>query len=232
MKNIILLFALSIFSLSVCRSQELNINWIEVKGGLFTIANKESSKEITLSNFFMSATEVTFDQYDYYCKESGANLPDDNGWGRGKRPVIKVSWDDAMRFCKWLSKKIGSKVRLPNEVEWEYAAIGGSETKGYTYSGSNNWKDVSCSEGNSGNKTQHVGSKKSNELGLYDMSGNVWEWCSDWSVDDRKSTKRNEKHALRGNSFDNPASDPRLPAIRLEGDSRHYNIGFRIVMTK
>jgi formylglycine-generating enzyme required for sulfatase activity len=121
---------------------------------------------------------------------------------------------------------------LPNEAEWEYAAVGGSKSKGYTYSGSDNWREVSWSEGNSGHRSQPVGGKKLNELGLYDMSGNVWEWCADWPVRDGNRDGKNIRRAVRGDSNGNPASDPRRATVRIEADARHNNIGFRIVKTK
>ena len=221
------------------QAQDAGIQWIEVNGGTFTMGSGSAAREVTLGSFYMSATEVTFGQYDVYCKATGVEQPDDNGWGRDDRPVINVSWDDAVGFCRWLSKATGSEIRLPDEAEWEYAALGGGMSKGYTYSGSNNWNEVSWSQGDSGERTRPVGGRKPNELGLYDMSGNVWEWCADWpptdessSRADRKSTGGAIERAARGDSFDNPASNPRLPAVRIESNSRHYNIGFRIAKTK
>jgi len=225
----ILLAALLPFVATMVQAQDLGISWIEVKGSTFLMGSGSSARRVTVGGFHMSATEVTFDQYDAYCRATGAEMPDDNGWGRGSRPVLKVSYDDALGFCRWLGNKSGSEIRLPTEAEWEYAAIGGSKSKGYNYSGSDNWDDVCWSEGNSGERTHPVGGKKANELGLYDMSGNLWEWCADWRASGKNDSRSGQKRCLRGNSFDNPASSVRLPALCIEGDARHYNIGFRLV---
>jgi len=223
---------MSTVSFAVCHAKELGIKWIEIQGGTFTMGRGNSVHQATLSSFYMSATEVTFDQYDTFCEATGAKKPDDNGWGRGNRPVINVSWSDAIDFCQWLSMETGSEVRLPNEAEWEYAAVGGRKSKGYTYSGSDNWKEVSWSEGNSGHRTHPVGEKKPNELGLYDMSGNVWEWCADWPARDANKNGNDIRSTVRGDSNGNPASNPRQHGVRIERESRHNNIGFRIVKTK
>src|SRR6056297_3391837 len=156
--------------------------------------------------YYIGKTEVTFNQYDAYCEATGKSKPDDEGWGRGNRPVINVSWNEAIKYCNWLSEKEGlSKAydsegnlldkngrqttditqvegyRLLTEAEWEYAARGGHKsTSDYKYAGGNNLYELGWYRNNSTGKTQEVGQKSPNELGIYDMSGNVWDWCYDW----------------------------------------------------
>ena len=98
----------------------------------------------------------------------------------GTLPVECVSWEDCQKFIKKLNEMTGRNFRLPTEAEWEFAARGGVLSKGYKYSGSNTIGDVAWYDGNSGSQTHEVKTKQPNELGLYDMSGNVWEWCNDW----------------------------------------------------
>jgi sulfatase modifying factor 1 len=215
-------------------AKNLGIRWTEVDAGTFTM--RTTGRQVAIDRFLMSATEVTFDQYDAFCDATEKQKPDDNGWGRGSRPVLNVSYDDAVEFCQWLSKVTGSAVRLPNEAEWEYAAQGGCHSRGYIYSGGDNSDEVSWNEANSRNQTHPVGMKKPNELGLFDMSGNLWEWCADWpdtSSSESPSPSGVVKHVLRGNSFDNPGSRSGYKlSVRLDKDSRHINIGFRIARSK
>ncbi|WP_409049719.1 formylglycine-generating enzyme family protein [Runella sp. MFBS21] len=153
-------------------------------------------------------------------------------------PVIHVSWNDAVAYCEWLSRKTGQVYRLPTEAEWEYAARGGQQSRGTIYAGSNSLDEVGwCTTNTQDKGTQSVGQKGSNELGLYDMSGNVWEWCSDWYGDYSSDSQTNPRGAatgsyrvLRGGGWlDSPASG-RVAARSYNTPSlRIFNVGFRVV---
>ena len=179
-----------------------------VKGGTFMMgseegeANEKPVHPVSLSDFYIGKYPVTFAEYDRYCEATKRPKPDDNGWGRGTRPVINVSWDNADDYCDWLSEKTGQKYRLLTEAEWEFAARGGIKSKGRKYSGSNHLDEVGWYWENSGEKrlsgewkidiitknncrTHPVGEKAPNELSLHDMSGNVWEWTESERTDGR-----------------------------------------------
>lgn len=157
---------------------------ILIQGGEFLMEDEDENQihEVILSDYYISKYPVTFEEYDKYCEETGKYKPNDEGWGRGKRPVINVTWEDAEKYCIWLARKTRRYYRLPTEAEWEFAARGGgsasSESK--KYSGSDDIEEVAWYKDNSEGETKPVGKKKMNELGIYDMNGNVWEWCYDW----------------------------------------------------
>ena len=155
-------------------------------------------------------------------------------------PVEKVSWDDCQRFINKLNSMIGRKFRLPTEAEWEYAARGGKKLRGYQYCGSSKISDVAWYTDNSGRKTHPVGTKQSNELGLYDMTGNVSEWCQDWKGSYASSSQTNPTGAvsgvgrvIRGGSWNDSAWYCRS-SYRLmhTPDYRFNGLGLRLILSE
>ena len=156
-----------------------------VEGGTFTMGATEQdgdayrvekpAHQVTLSDYYISKYKVT---QALWLAVMGSNP----SYFKGdlNRPVEQVSWNDCHKFIKTLNKLTGKRFRLPTEAEWEYAARGGNRSRGYKYSGSNDLGDVAWYIDNSGDTTHPVGQKSPNELGLYDMSGDVYEWCQDW----------------------------------------------------
>jgi formylglycine-generating enzyme required for sulfatase activity len=146
-----------------------------------------------------------------------------------------VSWDDTQEFIRKLNLQTGKSYRLPTEAEWEYAARGGNKSKGYTYAGSNVLDEVGWY---SEYKTHPVGQKQANELGIYDMSGNVWEWCGDWYDAYPFTAQTNPKgplsgsyRVLRGGSWHDPAERCRVSYRNsIYPDFRFYFNGFRLVL--
>jgi formylglycine-generating enzyme required for sulfatase activity len=153
-------------------------------------------------------------------------------------PVINVSWNDAVAYCQWLSRKTGKHWRLPTEAEWEYAARGGEKgaKDHFIYAGSNDLDEVGWYYANSGSKTHPVGGKKPNQLGLYDMSGNVWEWCADWygnypegPLNDPTGPAEGSGRVLRGGSWFGDARFCRVSNRGgLDPGDRGHDLGFRV----
>lgn len=141
---------------------------------VFLIDDVKPTHSVSLSSYYIGQTEVTQELWEAVM---GSNPSEFNG---ANRPVENVSWDDCQEFIRKLNEKTGKQFRLPTEAEWEYAARGGNKSQGYEYSGSNTLSDVAWYYDNSGDATSEVAAKRANELGIYDMSGNVCEWCSDW----------------------------------------------------
>ena len=201
------------------------------------------SKVTIVRPIAVSRYEVTFDEYDLFAGVTGRQLPHDQGWGAGRRPVINVSWEDAVAYADWLSGQTGKRYRLPTEAEWEYAARAGSETAYW-------WGDEvgdgrancdGCGSEWDDEKTAPVGSFQANPFGLYDTSGNVWEWVQDcwhenyegaptdgsaWEAEGGGDVGR---RVIRGGSWFN---DPRSlrSSLRFGNtlDSRDYLVGFRL----
>ncbi len=221
-------------------------NMVFVKGGWFEMGQPDPNiiypgrtideqpvHRVWVNNFYIGKYEVTFAEYDKFCEATERKKPSDEGWGRGNRPVINVSWHDAKAYCEW------SGGRLPTEAEWEYAAKGGAKSRGYTFSGGNDIGNVAWYLDNSGKKTHPVGRKKPNELGIYDMTGNVWEWCNDWYRSDYygKSSKKNPNgpsggsdRVFRGGSQGKSKELARTSCRgKVSPESASVLIGFRIV---
>ncbi|MBQ3247480.1 MAG: formylglycine-generating enzyme family protein [Alistipes sp.] len=189
------------------------IEMVFVKGGTFMMsATPEQGKDansdekpahsVTVSDFYIGKYEVTQAQWEAVMGENPSCFKGEN------RPVERVSWNDIQEFIEKLNAKTGKKYRLPTEAEWEYAARGGNQSKGYKYSGSNDIGSVAWYTKNSSSQTHPVGQKQPNELGLYDMSGNVYEWCSDWfgryssgSQTNPTGPAKGSRRVLRGGSW-------------------------------
>ena len=166
-------------------TKEITVNgvtfkMIKVSGGTFQMGSTSGGSDekpvhsVTLSDYYIGETEVT---QELWQAVMGSNPSLFKG---NKRPVEQVSWFDCQTFIQKLNQLTGQNFRLPTEAEWEFAAKGGTQSQGYTYSGSNTIDDVAWYDSNSSGKTHEVATKAPNELGIYDMSGNVWEWCQDW----------------------------------------------------
>ena len=189
---------------------------------------------VNVSSFSIGKYEVTQAQWQAVMGSNPSNFKNCDNC-----PVEKVSWNDVQDFIKKLNQLTGKRFRLPTEAEWEYAARGGKRSKGYRYAGSNNLGSVAWYEKNSGSKTHPVGQKRPNELGLYDMSGNVWEWCSDWygknyygssSSNNPTGPSTGERKVQRGGSWGDGATYCRVSdRSSYEPADRSNRDGFRVV---
>lgn len=203
--------------------ENLIANMVPVKGGTFTMGatseqgseaynNEKPAHTVTLSSFSIGKYEVTREEWLAVM----GSCP--SSFNEAKRPVDYVSWDDCQEFIRKLNSMTGKQFRLPTEAEWEYAARGGNKRRVYKkYSGSNSLGNVAWYTDNSNGQAHDVGSKLPNELGLYDMSGNVWEWCQDWygSYDSFSQTNpagasTGSNRVLRGGSWSNYSGDCRV----------------------
>ena len=210
------------------------IEMVKVEGGTFMMgatsemknpnSNEKPVHQVTLTNdYYMGKYEVTQALWQAVMGSNPSEYKGDN------LPVETVSWNDCQKFISKLNSLTGRMFRLPTEAEWEYAARGGKESRGYQYSGSSNISDVAWYDENSGSKTHPVGTKQANELGIYDMTGNVWEWCSDWYSSYSSSSQTNptgsdsgSARVSRGGGWFNDASYCRL-SVRF-----YYTPDFRL----
>ena len=227
---------------------------IYVEGGTFTMgatseqesdANKDEkpAHQVTLSGYYIGETVVTQALWKAVMEKRkimGMIKTDNNpsSFKGDDRPVECVSWNDCKMFISKLNSLTGKNFRMPTEAEWEYAARGGNKSRGYKYSGSDNIDDVAWYDGNSGNETHPVKTKNANELGLYDMSGNVWEWCSDWYGSYSSAAQTNPKgpdsgtrRVLRGGCWDFYARYCRCSSRDdFDPDGRGIVLGLRLCL--
>ena len=196
--------------------------------------SEKPAHQVTLSDYFIGETPVT---QALWRAVMGNNPSEFNG---DNNPVESVSWNDCQEFVKRLSQRLGYNFRLPTEAEWEFAARGGRKSKGYKFSGSNDVDEVAWYGGNSGKMTHPVKGKKANELGLYDMSGNVFEMCNDWygaysgnSQTNPKGPSSGFNRVLRGGGWDDDARDCRVSFRDINDPSYRFNInGFRLALSR
>ena len=221
----------------------VSFEMIAVKGGTFTMGatseqgsdaydSEKPTHSVTLNDYYIGKFEVTQELWE-------AVMGSNPSWFNGSNlPVEQVSWNDCQEFITKLNGLTGKNFRLPTEAEWEYAARGGNRSGGYKYSGGNNINDVAWYDDNSGFKTHAVGTKSPNELGIYDMSGNVLEWCQDWYGSYGSGSQTNPQGAssgsdrvIRGGCWLNDARFCRV-SYRSNGtpSDRGRSLGFRVVL--
>jgi len=241
----------------------LNPALVELPGGCFQMGSPQGERgrdddderrhRVCVEAFRMGRYEVTFDEYDRFARATGRDRPGDQGWGRGRRPVIDVSWHDAMAYADWLSKRTGRAYSLPTEAEWAYAARAGTQTARFwgeaaeeacsyanVYDRTServndfSWSAHGCDDGEA--HTAPVGSYEANPWGLYDVVGNVWEWtCSVYDASYGGAERRcgqggdGARRALRGGSWYDEPRDARS-AFRIWNTPtfRLDLIGFRL----
>ena len=235
-------------AISIPVKDGISIEMVKVEAGTFMMGATSEMKDsyddpdsdekpvhqVTLTNdYYMGKYEVTQALWQAVMGSNPSNFKGDN------LPVEKVSWNDCQEFISKLNSLTGRKFRLPTEAEWEYAARGGKKSRGYQYSGSSNISDVVWYKDNSANKTHPVGTKQANELGIYDMSGNVWEWCSDrygsyssFSQTNPTGSYSGAFRVLRGGGWGSFAWFCCLSFRRnFAPDFRHYDLGLRLALS-
>ena len=188
---------------------------------------------VTLSNYYIGETEVTQELWNTVMGENPSNFKGDL-----QRPVEMVSWDDCQTFIAKLNELTGKAFRLPTEAQWEYAARGGKQTKKYLYSGGDDLDAVAWHYYNASETTHPVKTKRPNELHLYDMSGNVWEWCADWygaySADgqtDPTGPAKGAKRVVRGGAWSYMSNyAPVAYRNYCEPDFSWYACGLRLAL--
>lgn len=223
--------------------EDLCLSLVKVAGGTYQMRKQadEAGHSITLSDFYLGQYPITVAQYLQFANATNSHYPEWLEEGSSYNiyhgtedyykqlgealthplhPVVGVSWHDAVAYCEWLSEKTNRNYRLPSESEWEFAARGGPCSKDFPYAGSHKLKEVAWYDHNSNGETKEVGLKLPNELGIYDMSGNVWEWCQDHWQDDQEQIPQDGSPWLDAEK----AADSR--ALRVFRGGSWYNFDF------
>lgn len=254
--TILLLFT-GLYSSSVLLAQT-EPEMIFVKGGTFKMGSHDGDDDekprhtVNLSSYYISKYEITVKQYREFCQATGRAFPSDppDMWyiehdraatwtWSGNKPMCKVNWYDAKAYCKWLTENTGKNYDLPTEAQWEFAAKGGTKSKQYEYSGSDNINEVAWYDETTYERgPMPIGRLKPNELGIYDMSGNVWEWCNDYYAKYTGSKKKDPTgpgsglfKVVRGGSWYYVGYMAKVTT--RDGpypDYSNYNYGFRVVI--
>jgi formylglycine-generating enzyme required for sulfatase activity len=247
------------------------MQFVWVPGGCYSMGDtfggggpsEKPVHEVCVDGFYIGKYEVTVEEYYKFVRETGTHYPQwmesgseyhyqsgssdhyrklGSALTSDKNPIVGVSWNDSIAYAQWLSGKSGKRFRLPTEAEWEFAArSGGKKEKWAGTSSEAELGEYAWYEKNSGERTHPVGQKRPNGLGLYDMSGNVWEWVSDWygyydedwfKLGARKNPQGAEggsSRVARGGSWDDAAGGAR--ASRRRGSTPGYrDLGFRLVL--
>jgi formylglycine-generating enzyme required for sulfatase activity len=214
-------------------------------------SNEGPQRKVQIRSFALGKTEVTFDEYDRFADATGRKRPDDQSWGRGSRPVINVSWNDAVAYAEWLSGETGKSYRLPSEAEWEYAARAGMPTPFSTgtcitteqanYDGNFDYAGCGANTGVYRQKTVTTGSLPPNPWELHEVHGNVWEWVQDCYVDSYKGAPSDgaprvsgtcKYRVFRGGSWNFIPRYVRSASRNFNAPvTRNFIIGFRLART-
>ncbi len=234
----------------------IDMKFVWVEGGSFLMgctseqggaceSDEQNVRRVNVDGFYIGQFEVTQSQWEkvmgtsIYQQRNKAN-PQWDLYGTGPDyPMYYVSWEEANEFCRILSQQTGKTFMLPTEAQWEYAARGGNKSEGTKYAGSNVIDVVAWYTDNSGGSTHAVGTRRANALGIYDMSGNVWEWCKDWyganyanyDTNNPQGPSSGSFRVIRGGSWYGSASNCRVSY--RSGDSpgdRNNGLGFRVVL--